>query len=66
MVPLPALTLNLCVQIEFNFVSMGKITTVNVSERYINDLCIFVRFFLLNDGADYIGINDSNIWKSTF
>jgi hypothetical protein len=29
-------------------------------------LCIFVRFFLLNDGADYIGINDSNIWKSTF
>jgi hypothetical protein len=45
MVPLPALTLNLCVQIEFNFVSMGKITTVNVSERYINELCIFVRFF---------------------
>ena len=47
MLPLPALTLNLCVQIEFNFVSMGKITTVNVSERYINDLCIFVRFFLI-------------------
>jgi hypothetical protein len=46
MLPLPALTLNLCVQIELSFVSMGKITTVNVSERYINELCIFVRLFI--------------------
>jgi hypothetical protein len=46
MLPLPALTLNLCVQIELSFVSMGKITTVNVSERYINELCIFARLFI--------------------